>query len=164
MNAPQETAPPARRTLNAEALVLLVLLIGIVVGFALSFNSALVPPSNPACPPAPPPPAPAPPCPTAPTPSTGFGYAQLEVVFSVLAVALVIALLGVYLRTYRETRAPYIVGLLLFLVALLIEIVLTSPFVFVALDVAPGKLAPYQTFGQFFMDAALAIFLYLSLQ
>lgn len=152
-----EKAPKTTTSLNAVATVLLIVAVGLIAGVVLfAAEPSVVPPSLPQCPPGPG-------CPMS-APSSGFGYVQAAVILSTLAMALLAALFVVYARTYRETRAPFILGLLFFLLALLLETVLTSPFVFTGLGLPPGRLAPYLTFGQLFMDAALAIFLYLSLQ
>lgn len=155
-----ERTPPS---MNAAVIVLLVVVIGLVGGFVLALAVPSVVPPVAVCPTPPPPPAPVPVCPSNPQ-SSGSGYVQVSVVLSSLAVALLVSLLIVYLRTYRETKAPYIIGLVLFLLALLVQTVLTSPFVYTELGLPPGKLAPFLTIGALFMDAALAIFLYLSLQ
>lgn len=149
-------------SMNAVVTVLLIVVIGAVAGVVLATAApAVVPPLS--CPPPPSPNAPVVPCPASPQ-NTGSGYVQAEVVLSTLAMLLLVALLVVYVRTYRDTRAPFMIGLVLFLLALLVETVLTSPFIYTGLGFPPGKLAPFLTIGQLFMDAALAIFLYLSLQ
>ena len=70
----------------------------------------------------------------------------------------------VYARTYRDTRSPQMLGLVLFLVALLLEAILTSPFLFARFGGPPAGADPYLLAGQLFEVAALAIFLYVSLE
>jgi hypothetical protein len=86
------------------------------------------------------------------------------VVLSTVSIAFLLALLVVYGRTYRTTGAPYVLGLFVFLLVLLLETVLNSPLLFTAFGVAPGGVSRFLAFGQLLMSVALGIFLYLSLQ
>jgi uncharacterized membrane protein YedE/YeeE len=141
---------------DAGRWVLIVLLVGLVVGLVL----ALVAPT---------PPAPGPPGPGGGGPGgPGQGSpssSRPTLVLSTVSLALLVALLVVYGRTYRTTRAPYVLGLVLFLFVLLVQGILSSPLVFSAVGVGPGSgLGRLLEVAQFLMCAALALFLYLSLQ
>jgi hypothetical protein len=153
-------SPPVRRP-SAATSVALVLVVGALAGILLGVVAPQVapPPHGPCsgpvdCPPAPPPRSAA----------AIFGYPHVAVVLACVALATLLALLVVYGRTYRETRAPQILGLLVFLLALLLESVLTSPFLFARFGGAPAGVDPYLLAGQAFEVVALALFLYLSLQ
>lgn len=129
--------------------MLLVVLVGLAVGVLLAYTVPLPPggPSGPGGPPIP-----------------NSTVTRGMIVLSTLSMALLVALLVVYGRTYRNTRAPFILGLWVFLVALLLETVLTSPLLFIAFGAGPGGLGRFLTFGQLLMCVALGIFLYLSLE
>ncbi len=145
------TATASNRNFGkASAWVLLVIGIGLIVGLVL----ALTLPGPPAGPPGPGGGGPIPPRP--------LDGAML--VLSTVGIALLAALLVVYARTYRTTRAPFVLGLWVFLLALLAENVLSSPLLFTAFGVGPGGLGRFLTFGQALMCVALSIFLYLSLE
>jgi hypothetical protein len=143
-------AEPKKSSWNAAAWVLLVVAVGLAAGagLALAIHVPMNPP--PSGPPGPPPP---------PASAT-----QLNVVLSTLSVVLVGALLIVYGRIYRSTRAPYVLGLLVFLGALLAGVVLNSPLLFAAFQLGPGNLGRFLAWSDLLMSVGLAIFLYLSLQ
>jgi hypothetical protein len=99
---------------------------------------------------------------------------EFHVILSTVGMALLVALLVVYSRTYLQTRANFILGLVVVLFALLFQAILTNP---VYLSFAE----PYPTFpnplrraslppgfsspiADIFMIIAYAVFLYLSLE
>ncbi len=84
--------------------------------------------------------------------------------FSSIDIALLVALVAVYLRTYRETRAQFALGLLVFLVVLLFEAVAGTPFLFAVFGLQPGNLGPFLLLGTILEMVALLIFLLLSLE
>jgi hypothetical protein len=145
MTAP--ASPPAAR-LPALAWVALVIVVGALLGFGLSF-------ANPH-----PPPYPGPGGPGMMPPNV-FRPAQL--VGGVL-LALLAALLVVYSRTYLETRARFALGLVVFLVALLWQAILGSAVLFNAVGAAPGSVEPFLFVSSIIECVAFAIFLYISLQ
>ena len=63
-----------------------------------------------------------------------------------------------------RSHASFVFGLLVILVALLLENILNSPLLFTAFNAGPGGLGRFLTIGQFLMAVALAVFLYLSLE
>jgi hypothetical protein len=85
-------------------------------------------------------------------------------VFSAIDVALLVALVVVYARTFRETRAQFALGLLVFLLVLLFEAFASSPFVFALFGLQPGNLGPFLLLGAILEMVALVIFLALSLE
>jgi uncharacterized membrane protein YhaH (DUF805 family) len=151
---------PSGRAWGSGVWVAIVALVGLVAGFVLGITvPAAVPPARPPCAAGPGCPAP----PRATSPAALLGYPHLAVLLAVLALTALVALLAVYARTYRETRSPQILGLVVFLVALALEAVLTSPFVFARFAAVPQGLDPFLLAGQVFEDVALLVFLYLSL-
>jgi len=155
------TEAPSRRPWPAYARVALVAAIGLIAGVAL----LVVAPQ--ALPPAPSPCAPGVVCtssPSAAPPGGFFSYPHVAGLLIAVALAALIALLVVYAETYRSTRSPQILGLLVFLAALAFETVLTSPLVFARVGPVPGGLRPFLLAGQLLECAALLLFLYLALQ
>ncbi len=134
---------------NAAVWVLVVLGIGLAAGAVLAFTLHVPPNTGPGHPGPPPPPA---------------NVTQTTVLLSTLSMVLVLALLVVYARSYRTTRAPYILGLLVFLAALFGETLLNSPLLFTAFGLGPGNLGRFLALSYLLMSAGLSIFLYLSLQ
>jgi len=139
-----EVREPKKNGLSAAAWVILVLCAGIAAGTALA---AL---------PAPPGPRPG------PYPRAMFD--DVATVLSAVGIALLIALLVVYAKTYRETRSKFALGLLVVLAALLGQSLVSSPILFRALDHFGGPLAPLVLAAEMLKAAAFAVFLYLSLE
>ncbi len=135
---------------NAAIWVLIVEGIGLAVGAALAVAVHVPPNAGPPGPPSPPPPP--------------VAVTQVNVLFSTLALVLLIALVGVYTRIYRTTRAPYVLGLLVVLGALFCETLLNSPLLFAAFGLGPGNLGRFLALSDLLLSAGLSIFLYLSLQ
>jgi hypothetical protein len=135
---------------NAAIWVLVVIGIGPVVGGGLAWGVHVPPNRGPGGPPGPPPPS--------------MAATRANVLLSSLAMVLLIALLVVYARIYRMTRAPYVLGLLVVLGALFCETALISPLLFTAFGLGPGNLGRFLALSDLLLSAGLAIFLYLSLQ
>jgi hypothetical protein len=129
--------------------VLLVVGVGLLVGTALAFVIHV-----------PVGPAPGPGGPPGPSQSV----VQAALVVSTVNIALLAALLVVYARSYRSTRASFLLGLWVFLFALLLANLLVSPLLIVAFDAGPGGFGRLLTLGQLLTAVALSIFLYLSLE
>ncbi len=135
---------------RAAIWVLGVIAIGLGAGAALALT-VHVPPNTPGGGPPPPPPPPT-------------VVTQLTVLLSTLSVVLVVALVVVYGRIYGATRAPYVLGLLAFLSAVLLGLVLNSPLLFTVFHLGPGNLGRFLALSDLLMSFGLAVFLYLSLQ
>jgi len=92
-------------------------------------------------------------------------FREFHIILSTVGIALLVALLVVYGRTYTQTRANFVLGLLVMLFALLLNSVLTYP-------IFLGLAEPAFSFPPFFFSpiadvstiVAYAIFLYLSLE
>ncbi|MGI0090490.1 MAG: hypothetical protein ACREBS_02155 [Nitrososphaerales archaeon] len=94
-----------------------------------------------------------------------YFYLQLHVVLSTISIALLIALLVVYGRTYVQTKANFIFGLLVVLLALLLQNLVASPVLH--LFVSNIQLMPNQfssPVADLFTIIAYSVFLYLSLE
>lgn len=91
-------------------------------------------------------------------------YAALGTTLSGISFTLLTALLIVYIRIYWETRARHALGLTLFLAALLVEPALTLPVFFITFGPPMATIGILLILGRSFLCAALAIFLYVSLQ
>jgi hypothetical protein len=89
---------------------------------------------------------------------------ESHVILSTVGIALLIALLVVYARTYTETKGNFALGLLVVLCALLFQAALSYPITFGFIErvsFRPGFSSPI---ADVFMIAAYAVFLYLSLE
>ena len=136
-----------KRGLSPAAWTLVVLAIGLALGALL----ALVPrPDRPGGP--------------GPRPGMFETYDDVDVVLSTVSTAFLVALLVVYAKTYSETRAPFALGLIVVLGALLFQGIRTSPLLFGAFGHALGSLGPFLLVADAFKAGAFAAFLYLSLQ
>jgi hypothetical protein len=127
--------------------VALVVVIGLVAGGLLSLYA--VPPRGP---------------PPAGANSGPIPLARVATILSGLDLALLLALVFVYVRTYLETRARFALGLVVFLIALLVQIVTSSPAIFAAFGQGAGGLGPFVLVATLFEAIALTVFLGLSLE
>lgn len=94
-------------------------------------------------------------------PDPAFGY---HVVLTTISVALLIALVLIYTRMYVETKANFALGLVVVLVALLIQAMLSYPLfedLFYTPLVGPGISSPV---ADVVAICAYTVFLYLSLE
>ncbi|HTW56470.1 MAG TPA: hypothetical protein VMG36_08545 [Thermoplasmata archaeon] len=105
-----------------------------------------------------------PPPPPSPGPAGSQNLGRIASVVSTLDLALLVALLGVYVRTYRDTRARFVLGLVIVLLALLVQAAASSPAVIGAFGLASGGLGGFYFVASLFEALALAVFLYLSLE
>jgi hypothetical protein len=89
-----------------------------------------------------------------------------QVVFTTVSIALLISLLVVYGRTYYLTKGNFVLGILVVLSALLLQNIITYPYIFVLLANTPlhssGML--FSPLADVFTVIAYSVFLYLSLQ
>ena len=102
-----------------------------------------------------------------------FEYEMLRafhIILSTVGIALIIALIIVYARTYIQTRANFIFGLLIVLFALLLQAILTYQVFINFLGHGPGPeigefaLNFSSLVADIFMIVAYTAFLYLSLE
>ncbi len=141
--------PDARRKGPSKIWVPIVLLIGLVAGLAL----AAVP---------------------LPSTTTGPGHGpglhlqlttatDVDVILSTIGIALLLALTFVYAGMYSQTKASFALGLVVVLLALLLESVLSSPLVYGAFGEPTGTLGTFLAFADVFKIVAFTVLLYLSL-
>jgi len=91
-------------------------------------------------------------------------YLEFHIIFSTIGMALLVALIIVYARTYIQTKANFILGLLVVLFALLLQAVLTYP-VLLELEIEPGfAIEVFSPVADVFTIIAYTVFLYLSLE
>jgi len=143
----EETGAPSW---NAAVWVLMVLAIGLLLGVGLALTVHV--PQN-GAPPGPPGSSPPP-----------VAVTQTSVLLSTVCLVLLTALIVVYGRNYWATRAPYVLGLTVFLVVLFFTTLVNSPLLFTAFGIGPGNLGRFLALSEFLLAAALSLFLYLSLQ
>ena len=96
----------------------------------------------------------------------GFRFTTPEdadVILSTVSIALLVALLVVYLRIYRETKAGFSLGLAAVFFTLLLESVLTSPLVYGAFGQTSDGLGTFLLIADVLKIAAFTALLYLSL-
>jgi len=91
-------------------------------------------------------------------------FLEYHIILSTIGMALLVALIVVYARTYLQTKANFILGLLVVLFALLLQAILTYP-VLLELEVAPGfAIEVFSPVADAFTIIAYTVFLYLSLE
>jgi hypothetical protein len=89
-------------------------------------------------------------------------YLEFHIIFSTVGMALLVALIVVYARTYLQTKANFILGLLVVLFALLLQSLLTYP---VLLELETGfAIEVFSPVADVFTIIAYTVFLYLSLE
>ncbi|GEM_PF-1372079 len=89
-------------------------------------------------------------------------YYAINSAFSVASVFLLSALLGTYLRDYREIKARFTLGLIIFLTALLFQAIFSLPIIHAMFGFSSASLGPFSVLTNFFEVLALSVFLYLS--
>lgn len=148
---PQEVPPAAKSRTGARLKFLLIMLIA----FALGYVSTLLPLKSEEPP--------------------GFRFPgpfrfsadpllQFHTFITTVDIVLLIALLGVYVQVYSDTRARFSLGLVGVLAALLLDTILSYPLVegtIGPIGLEPGGLLP---FADLLEVAAYILFLYLSLE
>ena len=106
--------------------------------------------------------------PREPGPGPGFErfarQSDVYLLVSSVSIALLVALLAVYVRTYQQTNANFALGLVFVLLALLVQSVVASPMLIGAFGHPFGPLASFFLVADLFKIAAFTVFLYLSLQ
>jgi len=88
---------------------------------------------------------------------------DIDVIVSTVSIVLLVALLLVYVKIYRETKARFALGLTGVFLALLLQSLLTSPLVYGAFGQVSDGLGTFLLLADMFKIAAFTVFLYLSL-
>ena len=91
-------------------------------------------------------------------------FLQYHIVLSMISMIILVALIAVYSRSYIQTRANFMFGLLVVLFALLLQGLLQNPLAH--LMISPNLEAEnfYSPVSDVFTIVAYAVFLYLSLE
>lgn len=99
-------------------------------------------------------------------PSFGFNTAlEYHSILSTVSIALLVSLLFVYARIYTQTRANFILGLFIVLLALLLQNLLQYPLLHPFIDNTPLEVAGFSSpVSDIFTIIAYTVFLYLSLE
>ena len=145
--------PPRKRSYVQKLWVPVVIVIGLVLGESISILSTGSERYGP--------------------PRGDFGYfphlqtdpvLQTHIVLTTVEVALLLALMTIYVRMYVQTRASFSLGLVVMLVALLVEALVSYPLLigyYGPVSLEPGLSSPS---ADVFTVCAYAVFLYLSLE
>jgi phosphoglycerol transferase MdoB-like AlkP superfamily enzyme len=97
----------------------------------------------------------------------GFGpetFGELHIILSSVSVALLLALLVVYAKTYLQTKANFIFGLLVVLFALLLQALTTFPVILGIVEHQPILPDFTSNLADILTIIAYTVFLYLSLE
>jgi hypothetical protein len=151
---PSEASTKASRPSYLQKLwVPLVIIIGVVIGEAISYVTTSSQEYGP--------------------PPGRFGYfphfqtdplLEFHIILTTVEVALLISLVVIYVRMYSQTRASFSLGLVVVLVALLVQTLLSYPLFigyYGTVSLEPGLSSPS---ADIFTVCAYAVFLYLSLE
>jgi hypothetical protein len=91
-------------------------------------------------------------------------YLELNIILSTVSISLLVALLIVYARTYKFTRANFVLGLLVVLLALLLQNLSTYPLLYPFIYHTPLVITLAPPVAELFTIIAYTVFLYLSLE
>lgn len=91
-------------------------------------------------------------------------YYPVNMALSFSSLFLLTSLLRLYLKDYMETRARFMLGLVIFLLFLTFQAVFSIPLLHMLLGFSSIKLGPFSVVPAFFETVALSIFLYLSME
>jgi hypothetical protein len=86
----------------------------------------------------------------------------LNMALSIANLFLLSALLYTYMKDYKEIKARFTLGLIIFLIALLFQTIFTLPIIHVIFGFSSASLGPFSALTNIFELIALSIFLYLS--
>ncbi len=145
--------PPKKHSYMQKLWVPVVIVIGLAIGESISILSTSAGEYGP--------------------PRGEFGYfphfqtdpvLQTHIVLTTVEVALLLALMTIYVRMYVQTRASFSLGLIVMLLALLVEALVSYPLLigyYGPVSLEPGLSSPS---ADVFTVCAYAVFLYLSLE
>ncbi len=89
----------------------------------------------------------------------------VHIILSTVGIALLVALVVVYAQTYRATRANFVLGLMVVLLALLFQNILSYPVFYPFINITALRAINYSSpIADAFMVIAYTVFLYLSLE
>jgi hypothetical protein len=154
---PSEVPPRGRNSLRSLLWVIFVLVVGAIVG-VISFlliapHIAIVAdtPFGPRF---------------FPLPGSLVAYLTWHIILSTVSTSLLLSLVVVYARTYRQTRASFALGIFIVFLALLFESILNYPIyqLFIGVDPNVWLKGTSYTLADIFTIVAYTVFLYLSLE
>ena len=88
----------------------------------------------------------------------------LRVILTTTSIALLVSLLVVYLRMYVQTKANFVLGLVVMLSALLLNSVLSHPLLLLQAEPMPFGPGAFLSTADVFTVVAYGVFLFLSLE
>jgi hypothetical protein len=88
----------------------------------------------------------------------------LHMILSTVSIALLVALIAIYLKVFAETGARFALGILIVMLALLMESLFQYPLLLGLYAGYPVDFGPFLSSADLFTIAAYTIFLYLSLE
>ena len=91
-------------------------------------------------------------------------YYTLGTVMSALNLTLLIFLLATYVSIYRKTKSPFTIGLIVFSVVFLLNVLASSPIIHYIFGFRAIGLGPFALLPDIFTFAALIVLLYLSIK
>jgi hypothetical protein len=150
MNEKASSSAPRARVWSADVLVPLIVLVGIAIGVAADLaqgtqNGNAPPPFGPSQP--------------------GFNtVGAYHVILSTLGIVLLLALLTVYARTYRQTHGLFPLGLIVVFSSLLFQEVVSSPLFAQFFEHTPLVAGAAGPVADTFRIIAYIVFLWISLQ
>lgn len=97
-----------------------------------------------------------------------FTFIAEHIILSTVSIALLVSLVIVYARIYRQTKANFALGILIVLIALLFEAILNYPILLLMTTPGGVPISEFSyslpTLADVFTIVAYTVFLYLSLQ
>lgn len=93
-----------------------------------------------------------------------YEYLQFHIILSTISLTLLLSLIVVYSRSYIQTRANFMLGLLVVLFALFLEGLLTYPLLHLLITGSVTIDTFYSPISDMFTVIAYSVFLYLSLE
>ncbi|HYC26690.1 MAG TPA: hypothetical protein VEB67_01555 [Nitrososphaerales archaeon] len=88
----------------------------------------------------------------------------LHTILSTVSIALILALIVIYMKVYADTGARFALGITVVFFALFIQALFQYPLLLGLAGPFPEGQGQYLSFGDLFTIAAYAVFLYLSLE
>jgi hypothetical protein len=91
-------------------------------------------------------------------------FYTVETVVSTVNITLLVFLLFTYVNMYRKTRSEFTIGLIIFSMVFLLNVLASAPLVVWAFGFRPFGLGPFALLPDIFTFAALVVLLYLSIK
>lgn len=134
---------------HTKLLVPLVIAVGLLLGAAFAYLVPIPPPS-PFGPPG--------------FPGQLRNFLFWDMILSTVSISLLVALGAVYLRMYAQTKARFVLGMLVVILTLLVQALIRYPLLLALIGGLEARFGPFFSSADLFSIAAYSIFLYLSLE